>query len=353
MSLTNAEKVFATACTAAGMYVTGTTAADYEENLKFMYRAFRGYKYMQPTEFENLMLAGYTSDGLVDFDVLGPTFFADFPGFITAPENEILFSSGTSSIDLDQTVKGFIIKDWGPFSPSSSVTQLQLPVIGKFISNNPYYYVQGGKHTKAFNNMQGSYAIIWSTTSYTSNSPNSCLIASEDNFESSDVSNNRDYPSPSSNYSSSSSYTYDNKTVYYSNATTNGYNYSPGESPDHLYLNRSATGGAFSNGASFLAYIAIYGGSSTDLTAMAMVDTDFSSSTFTPPTGTMLLFEPTATQLANGFSSVDVIPDPEFGDHILTIENMKQALIDYDTNLMGVIDAKIDAALGAILNASY
>lgn len=38
---------------------------------------------------------------------------------------------------------------------------------------------------------------------------------------------------------------------------------------------------------------------------------------------------------------------------LLTVDNMKQALIDYDTNLMGVIDAKIDAALGAILNASY
>ena len=353
MSLTNAEKVFATACTAAGMYVTGTTVADYEENLKFMYRAFRGYKYMQPTEFENWMLAGYTSDGLVDLDALGSTFFTDFPGFIIAPENEILFSSGSSSIDLDQTVKGFIIKDWGPFSPSSSVAQLQLPVIGKFISNNPYYFVNGAKHTEAFNNMQGSYAVIWNTTSYTSNNPNTCLIASEDNFEYSIASSNRDYPSPSSNYFSSDSYTYDNKTVYYKYTASNGYNYSPRESPDHLYLNRSATGSAFNNGASFLAYIAIYGGSSTDLTALAMVDTDFSSSTFTAPTGTMLLFEPTAAQLANGFSSADVIPNPEFGDHILTVENMKQALIDYDTNLMGVIDAKIDEALGVILNANY
>lgn len=70
-------------------------------------------------------------------------------------------------------------------------------------------------------------------------------------------------------------------------------------------------------------------------------------------TGTVKAFVPTNAILADGYDSSILNSTDSVTGHILTIDNILPALQMYDTNLMGVIDAKIDAALGSIINGSY
>ena len=69
--------------------------------------------------------------------------------------------------------------------------------------------------------------------------------------------------------------------------------------------------------------------------------------------GTVPEFSPTTGQLQSGYDYTVIVDSGSISGKILTTDNMLEALQAYDTNLMSVIDAKIDAALGSIINGSY